>query len=871
MKAIRRIGIAVAALTIGIGPAAAQEAGDVAAEESAGALEEILVSARKRSETLHDVPLSVSAFSSDQLAAIGFRGLEDVALRTPGLMFSQQGGAIPGRYNCAIRFRGMNVSSEMPSYQVGALFIDGVYALSGCNSLGAEDIEQVEVIKGPQAAYFGRNTFGGAVNYITRRPRSEFDMKASADIGTEDDQEYRLSIEGPVVGDHLAGRVTGRFYDKGAQYIASDGGNLGAEKTRSIGISLATDPTRTLSARFRAFYSEDRDSAPAGGFISGTLFDSCSGTIGPDGVVRGRYFCGRIPSRASMGPGFISSNTSLDPRGFSPDRPNFLYDALVNNSWTLPIGAANPTSDPAQDGALASDFFGLKRNAFRISASARYELPNGWAMTAVAARNELAATWIRDYDLTDVEVWWSRDPQDMRDTSYELRLQAQSGRLDWLAGVSYYEQEFTGNGGGGTSVTRFPTATGFVPQVFTNGLNNNDEIRNIGVFGGLTYALNDQWKLSLEGRYQTDEMIKGQVAAEQSNLPAAKQKWETFLPRVILQWEPDAANNIYASFSQGVLPGDINASYVFGTAGMRSAQEIASLQQQVREGVADRPDLGVPGGTDPISGVDIFIDQEEIQSIELGWKRQWLNGRVQTGLAFYAMEWDNQKGGGTRYVIDFNGGTGNPYVADNPAACAGQPKPSAQPGGLFCDDVLRSISVKFPGSSRLKGIEFDGRWAVTDNLTVDGGIEWNDNEYTAYTVNIVEPIAGTNDMTGNRTPRYPEWKGNAAVTYNGVLPWSDASWYTRADLTYIGPYFIDESNLATAPSQTLVGAQFGVRWDKLRLELYGKNLTDEDNWAAASRWSDFTIPGVFLFSVNQGASVSPQPPRRFGIRLTYEY
>jgi len=215
--------------------------------------------------------------------------------------------------------------------------------------------------------------------------------------------------------------------------------------------------------------------------------------------------------------------------------------------------------------------------------------------------------------------------------------------------------------------------------------------------------------------------------------------------------------------------------------------------------------------------------------------------------------------------------TNNPFVPDNPVACAGQPKPSTLPGGGFCDDVLRSIGVRFPGTARLKGVEFEGRWAASSRLQFDASLEWTDSEYKKYIVNIVEPIAGSSDMSGNRTPRYPEWKGSAAATFTDTVPWGDATWFARADLTYLGSYFVDEANLATAPSQTLLGVQLGMSWQHLRVEAFAKNLTNEDSWAAASRWSDFTIPGVFLFSANQGVAVSPQERRRFGLRVSYRY
>ncbi len=136
-------------------------------------LEEIVVTARKREESLQEVPLSITAFSAEDIFEKDMLNLEDVGLQTPGFQFVNQGNQQPGRYNTQLQFRGLTTAQFSPSFATGALFIDGVYVLNGGTSLTLMDLERVEVIKGPQAAYFGRNTFGGAVNLITRDPSAE--------------------------------------------------------------------------------------------------------------------------------------------------------------------------------------------------------------------------------------------------------------------------------------------------------------------------------------------------------------------------------------------------------------------------------------------------------------------------------------------------------------------------------------------------------------------------------------------------------------------------------------------------------------------------------------------------------------------------
>jgi outer membrane receptor protein involved in Fe transport len=153
----------VACITSLVSPSAA-------AQEASLGLEEVIVTARKTEERLIDAPLSITAFSADDIEEKGFKTLEDVARSAPGVQYSQQGGQIPGRFTSAIRFRGMNVNSDSPSLQLGSLFVDGIYVLGGTQSIPYDDVERIEVIKGPQSATYGRSTFGGAINYITRTP-----------------------------------------------------------------------------------------------------------------------------------------------------------------------------------------------------------------------------------------------------------------------------------------------------------------------------------------------------------------------------------------------------------------------------------------------------------------------------------------------------------------------------------------------------------------------------------------------------------------------------------------------------------------------------------------------------------------------------
>jgi len=829
------------------------------------ALEEVVVTARKREETLQEVPIAVTSFSAEALENIGFKSLEDVALRTPGLQFSEQAGQIAGRYNCSIRFRGMNVNSEQAVYQLGAMFVDGIYVASGCTSLGAEDLQRVEVVKGPQAVYFGRNTFGGAVNYITKDPGPEFAAKVTASFAEDDDNEYTATLSGPLFGNRAGFVLSGRHYERGAIFVSNFGDGLGEQETNTGSLKLVLNPVDALTIRIRGSYTQDRDGPPAGGFISGNLNDTCTGTTGPNGEARRRYICGTLPGiddAITVNNGsLISYNTSLSPAVF-PTRPDYLRTQLLENG----------ANDPAIESALSLDYFGLKRNITYAGATFDYEFANGIRLSGVYGYNKMEANWLRDFDFTDTESWWSTDPQSLEDNTYELRLTSDgNSALTWVIGASYYEMDYTQSGNGGTAVTAFPVGGGnYIPLTFNNSLVNNVSQKYTAVFGGVTWHFTDTWSISAEARYQEDELEKGQIIAAQAGLPVSKGKWDDVLPRVILQWEPSPETNIYASYSVGVLPGDINAEFIYGPDNMRTQEQIDSVRDQALNGADPYPELGIPNGTNGIPEATDFLDREKLDAYEIGWKQTWAEGRLQTAMAFYYMEWENQKGRLSTPLVDFNGNTNAPFVRDT-VDQNGNPCTVRASTSLYCNDTLRTIQLQVPGSSELMGLEFEATWYASEHLNLQLGAEWTSNEYTDFTFNFVEQLAGTSDMKGNSSPRYPEFKGNIGLGYNNALFGTGWDWFTRWDLIYFGEYYVDESNLAKAPDQTLLNARVGISSDNLRIELFGNNLLDEDAYAAAGRWSDFSIPGNFNFPANQGVVVTPQRSRYFGLKLSYQF
>ena len=151
--------------------------GAIANAQQVAAVEEITVTARKREERLLDVPLAVSAVTSKDIESLGMTNLIDVTKATPGFFISTYGTQRNDRAAQVLTVRGMPPSiGSIPS---ASIFINGAPVTGGFVQ-GIGDLERVEVVKGPQSAYFGRSTFAGAINLVTRTPGNDWKGSVNA-------------------------------------------------------------------------------------------------------------------------------------------------------------------------------------------------------------------------------------------------------------------------------------------------------------------------------------------------------------------------------------------------------------------------------------------------------------------------------------------------------------------------------------------------------------------------------------------------------------------------------------------------------------------------------------------------------------------
>lgn len=175
---------------------------------------EILVTARKRSERLVEIPATIDVFSTKDLAAAGNVTLSDLSTKLPNFFI-----ASPRANRIAVTMRGLGIPG------VG-LYIDGVYQPSDVAfAIPLFDLERVEVLKGPQGTLYGRNAYSGAISYVTRAPSNSFEGEVNAEIGNGGTRRGSATIAGPIVKDIVSARLSGAIQRRSGFRNFSDGSN----------------------------------------------------------------------------------------------------------------------------------------------------------------------------------------------------------------------------------------------------------------------------------------------------------------------------------------------------------------------------------------------------------------------------------------------------------------------------------------------------------------------------------------------------------------------------------------------------------------------------------------------------------------------
>ena len=764
------------------------------AQAQQAAVEEIVVTARKREESLLEVPLAITAVNAAQIEKAGLTNLEDIQQIAPGFFF--QDGVNQLRNDRASRFyvvRGLAFGSAVTTEAV-TVFLDGAPIVGAGEPGTMVDVERVEILRGPQSAYFGRNTYAGAINIVTKTPGNEWKGQIEGETGQYGSLSFSGSVDGPIKKDRLSVRISGQSEKVGGQYVnVADGQTLGDRRTEQVSGSVYASPADSLTVKaYLSRYKFDDGPDARYAFLADTRTCNAGGAQ--------RWICGRAPD---YNPALLGFNYAVD-------------DRVRNN-----VFAASYFDKPLREKA------GTTTIAWLSNAQASYSFENGMDLDFIAARNTRKTTLISDEDNRDTTNL--RNPlfglpgRDVRsflnelafvdraanDWSTELRLTSdQKEKLRYTFGVSYLEATAQNSYlyGDGFSGFRIPSSSGVV------------DVQTKAVFGGLYYDFTDQLTLSLEARAQWDDNRStpfNNTTVPNQRLtkgPPQDALFKNIGPRAILEYQLNQETMIYASWARGFLPGGFNARLFTLT-----PAQIAELRTQI--------DIGP------------FIEEESQDTYELGTRVSVLDGQGYVNATGYI-------GKITEHQITQIGSV-------------------TQPNGqrIAVSGVVNGGIIDF------WGIELESSLTVLEKLNLTGSFAWNHSEYKVHNCINCNTYQGLNSLTGgngNEVENSPEYTASLVASYRDSLT-VNYDWYVGGESFYTSGYWVEDSNILRTNSRNIINIRGGIESDDLRVEIYVKNLFNNDDYPSISTTLDR------FANLVRTPNASLPDKRRWGIRTKYSF
>lgn len=806
--------LAVAVIQASSGAAYAEEGSD-----SRFALEEVVITARKVAEGLQDAPIAVSAFTNQELENRGAIDVTDVAAAAPNVHF-QTGGATSGMSAApTVYIRGLGQSDfNINNDPAVGMYIDGIYLGRMIGSLtDLVDLERAEVLRGPQGTLFGRNSIGGAINLITKKPDPDapFEGDITATFGERDFKYLRGTANIPI-SESVAARLGG-FYRERDGYVDAVQYNdlkLGGEDVWGIRGALRFNLSENLTFDIAADYSERRDPPaavvptqlgnvslnPGSGNVSGDDRSSfASGFRFNTGL---RHFGAGTPPPPNVA--WISSdtatcsdqtlvNTSLACYG----NAHILGDDKVNSVWTNKAGE-KITPEQALD-------------AGGISAVLTWELEFG-TLTSTSAYREMDAAFNNDGDFTPFTIFHNINDEFTQDQfSQELQLTGSvTDDLDYIVGLYYFEED-------GEQLISLvapllppagaPPAAATLPffQSIARGIENTSQAS----YGQLIYSISDSLRLTAGVRYTENEkgidlsLLRGDEAAPWYT----KSKTDDVTldeTNVLfnLAWNLDDETMIYGQFSNGFRDGGWPVRFP-----------------------------GLPVGLPPLDTVR--FGPETVDSFELGVKSVSFDGSLRVNAAIFTSKYKEMQ-------------------------------------IMFSDPLLNGApNTSNLGEATISGVEAEVNYVATDNLRFDISVGFLDaqiDEIEGGSLNSGADNTKTTITKDNVMPYTPDWQIALGVNYSIDLN-SGAYIRSRLDWIYSDEQFfsIENSPRNFEDSYAVVNANvsFITPSEEWEFTLGAKNLLDEQ-YATTSRTQADTASAYE--SLSRPREVYLQARYRFGGR-----
>jgi len=731
----------------------------IALTTNAATLEEIVVTAQQRAESLQDVPVSVAAVTAKKISDSGIVDLQGLSELVPNFSINETG------ISTTVTIRGISSGINSGFEQSVGMYNDGIfYGRDQLARVPMIDMERVEVLRGPQGILFGKNSIAGAVSQISAKPTDEFEGSVTAlyepDHGETD---LRMVLSGPLT-DNLSGRlaVMTRELD-------------GYVKNTELGVDEQNEDEQVVRATLRW-----------------DVNDSVTATL-------------------------KSSQSTFDVLGRNMEvYQSFGHLEALNSVYNSPTA---PWSVDTELNYIADNNGHFSNNEVNNSTlTVDWDL-EGLTLTSVTGYVDYEFTESCDCDFTGAPVFDAGRQEEYQQLSQEFRLTSDLGsNFDYIAGLFFQDTDLTY-----ADQIQLPdptvvnTALGLLGagalQPFAPGSSTdrtfNQEGEVIALFAQGTWSVSEALRLTVGGRYTEEKKDANRQQRHKANatfggqyMPAVtadpvsgaynvlygifaieaydqingKLDDSSFSPVVTMEWDANPDTMVYATWTKGYKSGGFDAR--------SNGHPDASVNNGLKSGAA-------------ITGSWEFAN-EEATSVELGSKMSLADGAAELSVAWYMTDYNDLQ------VSQFDGTLG--------------------------------FNVTNAGEAKVQGIEADGRWALTDNITLTGSVAYLDFNYEKFPNSQCyfqqEDTDGDKlcDAGGKRKEFTPELQANLGAAWASEMS-NGLELNASLDVSFMDEYLY-AANLDPRSKQdaySMVNARIALAGSEgaWELALLGRNLTDE--------------------------------------------
>lgn len=738
----------------------AQAAEEAPVEDEASGLPVITVTARRVEESLQETPVAVSAFNAEALAARGIVDTVEVANFAPNVTFDNTSTFSGASSTLQAFIRGIGQSDFAINTDPGVgVYIDDVYIARTVGSVfELYDVQQVEVLKGPQGTLFGRNSIGGAINIRTRRPDDEFAVRGSLTYGrfnfigidavanvpladnlfssiavttnAQDGYQQRLVFDGPGAENILP---------LGVRNVADTNGlDPGGLDNQTVRGKLLWEASDRFETTFSVDYSRIRDAAPPGTIVA-TIGGEEREFVGTD--ASGELPAGSLPSlfnaclvESALPPGTLPPICGLT--GFASRNS----DADPGND--IPAYGSNfVTGDIDTTFATGANFSNI--DAWGVSNVSAFDLSEAAQIKTILAYRELSASFGRDIDGSPLDIDQTTFVIEQEQFSAEVQLSGSvlNERLNYTLGGFYFSES-------AFQLDQVPLGGGLL-NIFGP---NSQDTEAVALFGEADFAVTSDLSLLFGVRW-TDE--SKQLLLEQQNTTPffgvvfaglVDADGDSVFPRT----NPDGTPNVNFLGPQGVQRADFSDVSVRAGVNYKITPDIFTYftySQGFKSGgfttrltAPFNPDFdGIPGGLAALNG--IVFQPETSDNYEIGLKADLLDRKLRTNFALFWNEYQDIQ------IV-----------------------------------VQRGItpSNENAGDARIRGAELELEFYPTEGFSFVGSAGYLDARYTridplAFPVEIDDRLQNTPEFTFSAAATYekPILEGRADLMFNLNYSWRD--------------------------------------------------------------------------------------------------